>query len=69
MPIYDYECRICNNKSEVFQKVSDPDPLVCESCGAENALVKIISQSTFQLKGGGWYRDLYGNQKDSGSNN
>lgn len=69
MPIYDYECRLCHNKVEVFQKINDPDPQVCEACGADNALTKIISKSTFLLKGNCWHSDLYGSAKDKSKNN
>lgn len=58
MPIYEYGCTECGNRIEAFQKVSD-DPLSeCPDCGGE--LSKLISNSSFVLKGGGWYADGYG---------
>lgn len=53
MPIYEYKCTKCNKKFEVMQKISS-DPLkVCESCGGE--LKKLITNTSFVLKGTGWY--------------
>lgn len=35
MPLYDYECRNCKDKTEVYQGMSE-DPLTkCEKCGGE----------------------------------
>ncbi len=66
MPIYEYVCKKCGNLVEVFQKVSDPGPKTCEKCGGR--LARVISNTNFQLKGGGWYKDLYSSAKpDSGS--
>ena len=57
MPIYEYACEKCSRVVEVMQKISDPPPKKCERCGGR--LARVISQSSFQLKGGGWYKDLY----------
>lgn len=57
MPIYEYECRECQNVVEQWQSISD-DPLsTCPECSGE--MSKLISSSSFQLKGGGWYADGY----------
>lgn len=68
MPIYEYECAQCGNLSEVFQKVSDPAPDACASCGATSTLSRVVSRTSFQLKGGGWYADLYSSTPKNGSN-
>jgi len=57
MPIYEYKCLKCKEKFEVEQRMSD-DVLTKHSCGGE--LQKLISISSFQLKGTGWYRTDYG---------
>lgn len=63
MPIYEYECSDCGITMEAVQKISD-DPLSeCEKCGGK--LKKLISQSSFHLKGGGWYADTYGKGSDT----
>ena len=53
MPIYEYECTECKRQTEVMQKFSDPPISECESCHGK--MKKRISQSTFHLKGTGWY--------------
>ena len=53
MPIYEYQCRDCGNRSEAIQRMSDPPLEVCEDCGGE--LKKLISAPSFQFKGSGWY--------------
>ncbi len=65
MPIYEYECQSCNEELEVCQSLSE-DPLsICPSCDGE--LKKIISMSSFQLKGGGWFADGYSSPKSTSS--
>lgn len=52
MPIYEYDCSKCGH-IEVFQSITD-DPLTrCPTC--KRKVTKLISQSSFQLKGTGWY--------------
>lgn len=63
MPIYEYRCNKCEATDEVLQKVSDPAPEECPSCGTKKSMEKLISQTSFQLKGGGWYKDLYSSTK------
>lgn len=58
MPIYRYRCTECAEVTEVWAKMSDPPPEVCETCGAK-ALVKMVARTGFQLKGGGWYAQGY----------
>ena len=57
MPIYEFVCENCGRIVERLQKVSDPPPEQCPECGGKMA--KIMSRNSFQLKGGGWYKDLY----------
>jgi len=57
MPVYEYECPACEKVIEVQQRISD-DPLTeCPECGGE--VKKLVSMSSFHLKGGGWYSDGY----------
>lgn len=67
MPIYEYRCQKCGHDLEVMQKISDPAPVKCPSCGEENSFERLMSRSSFQLKGGGWYSDLYASSKKDGS--
>lgn len=58
MPVYEYECSNCRKVFEVQQKMSDAPLTACPEC--EGAVRKLMSMSSFQLKGGGWYADGYG---------
>ena len=42
--------------------MSDKPVKVCPKCKAHK-VEKLISHTSFQLKGGGWYSDLYASQK------
>lgn len=68
MPIYEYECAQCGQIEEVIQRFSDAPLTTCKNCSGK--LNKLISQSTFHLKGSGWYvTDYAGKQaKPSASN-
>jgi len=61
MPIYEYECQSCGNIVEHWQKITDPPLETCESCGGK--MKKLISQSTFHLKGSGWYVTDYAGKR------
>ena len=66
MPIYEYKCEACGVQFERLQKISDDPVKICAECGAES-VKKLVSQSGFVLKGGGWYKDHYGLKSESGS--
>jgi len=53
MPIYEYECSKCGHQTEIWQKITDPPITRCEMC--KGKMRKLISQSSFHLKGTGWY--------------
>jgi len=57
MPVYEYECNACHKVLEVQQKMADDPLTTCPECQGE--LKKLMSMSSFQLKGGGWYADGY----------
>jgi putative FmdB family regulatory protein len=60
MPLYEYKCNECKVTFEVLQKIN-ADPL--EKCIHCNGKVeKLISASSFQLKGSGWYITDYKNK-------
>ena len=68
MPIYEYQCESCGDIVEHWQRMSDPPLETCESCGGK--MHKLISQSSFHLKGTGWYvTDYGGNRKGSSGDN
>jgi putative FmdB family regulatory protein len=56
MPIYEYKCRKCG-VFESIQKISDAPLKKCPTC--KGKVEKLISQSSFVLKGSGWYATDY----------
>ncbi len=57
MPVYEYECNECRKTLEVQQRIADAALTNCPDC--DGVLKKLVSMSSFQLKGGGWYADGY----------
>jgi putative FmdB family regulatory protein len=57
MPIYEFSCKACGKVTEVMQRVGDPPPR-CSACGSKRT-ARAVSRTSFHLKGGGWYADLY----------
>jgi putative FmdB family regulatory protein len=53
MPIYEYECLNCRKQCEVFQKFNDEPLSSCPDCGGH--MHKMVSRTSFILKGTGWY--------------
>ncbi|MFH0810684.1 MAG: FmdB family zinc ribbon protein [Pseudomonadota bacterium] len=53
MPIYEYRCADCEKMTEAYQQFSDVPLTTCKHC--QGQLHKIISSTSFQLKGSGWY--------------
>jgi putative FmdB family regulatory protein len=54
MPIYEYRCEACGELQEAIQKMSDAPLKLCKHCGKE-ALERVLSKTSFVLKGSGWY--------------
>ena len=62
MPIYEYKCAECG-VFEATQRITE-DPLEeCPTC--QGKVRKLISNTSFQLKGSGWYVTDYGRGKGS----
>ncbi|MBK9706273.1 MAG: zinc ribbon domain-containing protein [Acidobacteria bacterium] len=61
MPIYEYVCQKCGHHLEIMQKMSDKPLNKCPEC--KGKLEKIFSQTSFQLKGSGWYVTDYSSKK------
>jgi putative FmdB family regulatory protein len=53
VPTYEYLCDKCGRTFEVRQRISAPPLKTCETCGG--AVRRLISSTTFILKGEGWY--------------
>ncbi|MDR6675288.1 zinc ribbon domain-containing protein [Xanthomonas sp. 1678] len=54
MPIYAFQCAECGHSFDRLQKLSDPDPDACPSCGAP-AIKRQLTAPSFRLSGSGWY--------------
>ena len=61
MPIYEYKCQKCGNQFEVFKGISDPEVKKCKFC--KGNVQKMVSLSSFSLKGSGWYVTDYKGKK------
>ncbi len=63
MPIYEYRCTECGHEFEVLHKIGERRRRKCEKCSGK--LEKLISRTSFHLKGGGWYDSGYTKGTDS----
>jgi putative FmdB family regulatory protein len=61
MPIYEYKCKKCGSEFEVFQKITEADAKSCKFC--HGPVNKLMSLSSFQLQGSGWYVTDYAGKK------
>ena len=52
MPIYEYRCEHCGDFEEM-QRITDPPLQRCPKC--RRKVRRLISNTSFQLKGTGWY--------------
>jgi len=62
MPIYEYACRACGHEFELMQKINEAPISSCPECN-HLQVEKLVSMSSFKLKGGGWYADGYASVK------
>jgi len=58
MPTYEYQCEKCRHEFEREQRITDDPIKTCPKCKAPKAK-RLISATSFVLKGSGWYSDLY----------
>ena len=58
MPIYKFKCDSCGYEFTVIRKISDDGEVICENCSS-NLTSKMLSRTSFSLKGTGWYKDNY----------
>ena len=54
MPIYDYVCASCKQRTEVIHGIDAPGPRFCPACGAEGTLRKALTTPAVHFKGSGW---------------
>ena len=59
MPIYEYACPHCRKTFEEWLRSGDDaETQPCPDCG--EACHRVISNTSFILKGGGWFASSYG---------
>src|SRR5262245_40476965 len=63
MPIYEYDCPTCGT-FEVSQRITEKPLRRCPTC--KGKVTKLISSTSFQLKGSGWYVTDYAGKDNSG---
>jgi putative FmdB family regulatory protein len=63
MPIYEYQCKKCG-QFEIMQKITDRSLTRCPTC--QSKVTKLMSNTSFQLKGSGWYITDYGRKDAKG---
>jgi putative FmdB family regulatory protein len=61
VPIYEYQCAKCGERTEAIQRLEDPPLARCGRCGGK--LRKLLSAPAFQFKGSGWYVTDYAGRK------
>jgi putative FmdB family regulatory protein len=54
VPIYDYLCSNCGERTEVIHGISEPGPRFCPACGADGTLRKAFALPAVHFKGSGW---------------
>ena len=64
MPVYEYQCGKCEHEFEREQRITDDPVKTCPKCKARRVKL-LISQTSFVLKGSGWYSDLYSSKDGS----
>jgi len=62
MPTYEYECGSCSHQFEIEQSIKDEPLTDCPQCYAA-FLRRLISKTSFVLKGSGWAADNYSSGK------
>jgi putative FmdB family regulatory protein len=64
MPVYEYRCGKCGHEFEELQRITADPIRKCPKCG-KNAVERLISKTSFILKGTGWYKTDYASPSSS----
>jgi putative FmdB family regulatory protein len=65
LPLYEYACTQCGQRTEKIRKFSDPPLTKCEKCGGK--LKQLVSRSAIKFKGSGWYVTDYARKSSTAS--
>jgi putative FmdB family regulatory protein len=63
MPLYEYQCQSCGERSEILQKLNDPPYTHCPKCAGE--MKKLVSSPAIQFKGSGFYKTDYASKSSA----
>jgi putative FmdB family regulatory protein len=66
MPVYEYRCGKCGHEFEEIQRITEDPIRKCPRCG-KPAVERLISKTSFVLKGSGWYATDYGRKSSPDS--
>ncbi len=61
MPIYEFRCRKCEKRFEELVQTQD-EVVTCPQCHS-GEILRLVSLTSFALKGDGWFKDHYGIKK------
>src|SRR5260370_27115919 len=67
MPTYEYQCKSCEHRFEIWQKMTDNALTVCPECNG--AIRRILFPAGIVFKGSGFYKTDPGNGPFFGNNN
>ena len=67
MPIYEYNCQECGHRFSKLESIMSEERVkTCPECGGEAK--RIVSLTSFQLKGGGWFSTGYSKETNTSKN-
>jgi putative FmdB family regulatory protein len=66
LPLYEYKCKKCGQRTEKIRKFSDPPLTICESCGGK--IEQLLSSPAIRFKGSGWYINDYAKKSSDATN-
>jgi putative FmdB family regulatory protein len=65
MPTYEYACRACEHRFEIWQKITDDPLTVCPQCGGE--IHRVLFPTGIVFKGHGFYKTDYTSSSSNGA--
>src|SRR5215469_13032717 len=67
MPTYEYQCKSCEHRFEIWQKMTDNALTVCPEC--HGTIRRILFPAGIVFKGSGFYKTDHGNGAVVSENN
>ena len=68
MPTYEYQCKTCNHRFEIWQKMTDEPLNICPECGSH--IRRVLFPAGIVFKGSGFYKtDHNGNAASANGHN